>query len=149
MRFIRYNHQNQVKPGIIDAQGKIHPIDALTHDITPKTLQSLLELPIDVEPLKPVTDEDVTISSPLAEIGKIICVGLNYQDHADEQGVKALANQSFSPKQIQLCAALMMIWFYPKTRPILTGKPSWPSLLAARQAMSAKKTPWIISPDTA
>ncbi len=88
MRLIRYGDKGQGKPGILGDNNKVHQISTLVEDITPKTLEGLLTLPIDVEPLEPLK-EKVRVSNPVTEVGKIICVGLNYQDHADEQGVKA------------------------------------------------------------
>lgn len=87
MKLLRYGVKGQEKPGILDAQGQIRDLSAYVEDIDGHTLESQLEqiAALDIEQL-PVVDGDVRIGACVANIGKFICIGLNYADHAAETG---------------------------------------------------------------
>ncbi|MBU0724247.1 MAG: fumarylacetoacetate hydrolase family protein [Alphaproteobacteria bacterium] len=89
MRLLRYGEAGQEKPGILDADGKIrdlsgHVADLTGDAITPEGLKKLAG--IDVKSL-PLVSGTPRLGCPIAQIGKIICVGLNYSDHAAETGM--------------------------------------------------------------
>lgn len=87
MKLLRYGTKGHEKPGILDAQGQIRDLSAYVDDIDGHTLASQLDkiAAIDIEQL-PVVESGVRIGACVANIGKFICIGLNYADHAAETG---------------------------------------------------------------
>jgi 2-keto-4-pentenoate hydratase/2-oxohepta-3-ene-1,7-dioic acid hydratase in catechol pathway len=86
MRLIRYGLPGAERPGMLDAQGILRDLSMLLPDIgpaqlAPRTLAALAA--IDATRL-PAVQEPVRLACPVAGVGKIVCVGLNYRDHALE-----------------------------------------------------------------
>ena len=90
MKLLRYRLNNEVKPGILDLENKIRNASSLVDDWNNKT--------INIEKLNSLNSSDLN-SLPIVEkidsiapclskesIGKFICIGLNYADHAEETG---------------------------------------------------------------
>jgi 2-keto-4-pentenoate hydratase/2-oxohepta-3-ene-1,7-dioic acid hydratase in catechol pathway len=88
MKLFRYGPKGQEKPGIIDPSGKMRSLAAVIGDIDAAALASGFDAVrrIDASSL-PLLDADVRIAPPVAAIGKFICIGLNYRDHAMEAGM--------------------------------------------------------------
>lgn len=89
MKLLRYGLKGAEKPALLDSDDNIRDLSLLIGDITPETIspQGLFALKaINVESL-PIVDPAVRIGIPLVGVGKIICVGLNYRDHAKEAGL--------------------------------------------------------------
>ena len=89
MKLLRYGPLGQEKPGIIDNDGKIRCLSSIVSDINGKTLSSLLPKiqSTDINTL-PVVEGDVRYGACVGDVGKFLCVGLNYADHAAESGMK-------------------------------------------------------------
>lgn len=90
MKLVRYGDKGAERPGILDADGKIRDISSLTPDIDGKFLtgEKLLALKkLDPGSL-PIVNQPGRIAEPVASVGKFICVGLNYADHARESGAE-------------------------------------------------------------
>ncbi|MBA4492398.1 ureidoglycolate lyase [Paracoccus sp. S1E-3] len=90
MKLLRYGPMGQEKPGLLDDQGQIRDLSAHVDDIagdvlTPEGLARLAAL--DVASL-PVVDGDPRIGPCVGRVGKFICIGLNYADHAAETGAE-------------------------------------------------------------
>ena len=92
MKTLRYREGNSVKPGIVDKEGKIRDVSSIVDDwdhttLTVKKLHSVQSM--DLSSL-PVVDNNVSIAPCVCKhsIGKFICIGLNYSDHAEETGMK-------------------------------------------------------------
>ncbi len=90
MKLLRYGPPGQEKPGLLDARGTIRELSAHVDDIagatlTPEGLARLAAL--DPEGL-PRVDEAPRIGPCIGRVGKFICVGLNYADHAAESGLE-------------------------------------------------------------
>jgi 2-keto-4-pentenoate hydratase/2-oxohepta-3-ene-1,7-dioic acid hydratase in catechol pathway len=88
MKLLRYGEPGREKPGLLDASGTIRDLTGIISDIdgsavTPEGLSTLRDL--DVGAL-PVVDGGPRIGACLTGIGKFICIGLNYIDHARETG---------------------------------------------------------------
>ncbi|KQN81962.1 fumarylacetoacetate hydrolase family protein [Sphingomonas sp. Leaf62] len=83
MKFCRYGTQGDEKPGIVDANGQIRDLSGVVDDIT---VASIAGLNVDVDSL-PVVDGAVRYGVPVAGIGKIVAIGLNYADHAAESNL--------------------------------------------------------------
>ncbi|WP_342075039.1 fumarylacetoacetate hydrolase family protein [Yoonia sp. SS1-5] len=90
MKLLRYGPIGQEKPGMIDGQGGIRDLSAHVPDIAGDALSSdgLAKLAgIDPDSL-PQIDPATRIGACVGGIGKVICIGLNYSDHAAESGME-------------------------------------------------------------
>ena len=89
MKLLRYGPIGGERPGILDARGGLHDLSGIIPDLSAaclseECLSSLSKL--DPEQL-PLVNSDVRIGCPVANIGKVIAVGLNYAEHANETGL--------------------------------------------------------------
>lgn len=89
MKLLRYGPVGAEKPGILDARGHLRDLSAHVTDIagevlTPSGLAALRA--INPESL-PVVTGSPRLGACVGVIGKFICVGLNYADHAAESGM--------------------------------------------------------------
>ena len=92
MKTLRYREGNSVKPGIVDKEGKIRDVSSIVDnwDNTTVTVDKLHSIQsADLSSL-PVVDNNVSIAPCVCKksIGKFICIGLNYSDHAEETGME-------------------------------------------------------------
>jgi len=88
MKLIRYGDAGQERPGLVDAKGTIRDLSTHIADITGATLDNatLDRLrALDPDSL-PAVDGAVRIGACVGDIGKFLCIGLNYTDHAAETG---------------------------------------------------------------
>ena len=88
MKLVRYGRAGAEKPGLIDADGKLRDLARVVKDITPEVLS-----PAGLKRLRgvnvgrlPVVGGRPRLGPPLTGIGKMVCIGLNYSDHAREVG---------------------------------------------------------------
>lgn len=92
MKLIRFGDPGREKPGVITPDGKRRDCSPLFpdwnhHFFNDVGLTQLAEsLDGGVEDL-PVVPESTRWGAPIARPGKIICIGLNYRDHAEESGM--------------------------------------------------------------
>jgi len=88
MKLLRYGPKGQEKPGLLDAAGKIRDLSAVIADINPETLApALLEKLRKLDPASlPAVSGQPRLGVPLTQIPKLVCIGLNYTDHAKETG---------------------------------------------------------------
>lgn len=89
MKLLRYGNAGQERPGILDSNGKVRELGSVVSDINGKTLseESLKKIAsLDINSL-PLVKEPVRIGACVNNVGKFICIGLNYADHAAESGV--------------------------------------------------------------
>ncbi len=89
MKLLRYGPPGQEKPGILDDTGRIRDLSGVVADIGGETLTpSGLARLRDLEPgTLPVVDDPVRLGPCIANVGKFVCIGLNYIDHAKESGM--------------------------------------------------------------
>ena len=88
MKLLRYGAPGAEKPGLLDAAGLLRDLSEHVNDITGDMLDddSLEKLrAIDVASL-PVVEGEQRIAPCVGNIGKFLCIGLNYSDHAAETG---------------------------------------------------------------
>ena len=88
MKLLRYGPKGQEKPGLLDKDGKIRDLSAQVPDIAAGTLSadSLKKLAaLDAGKL-PLVSGDPRIGPCVGKVGKFVCIGLNYADHAAETG---------------------------------------------------------------
>ncbi|NUU02822.1 ureidoglycolate lyase [Herbaspirillum robiniae] len=89
MKLLRYGPVGQEKPGILDQAGKIRDLSAHIKDLNGAVLDdaSLAKIrALDINSL-PVVDGSPRIGACVGNIGKFICIGLNYADHAAESNL--------------------------------------------------------------
>lgn len=87
MKFVRYGEAGQERPGLLDKAGGIRSLEGHVSDIDARLLADATALAalakLDPESL-PLVEGAHRLGCPLAGIGKIVGVGLNYHDHARE-----------------------------------------------------------------
>ncbi len=89
MKLLRYGNTGQEKPGVMDADGNIRDLSGVVSDIdgavlTDTSLASLQAL--DLSTL-PIVEGTPRIGPCVGNVGKFLCIGLNYSDHAEESGM--------------------------------------------------------------
>lgn len=89
MKLVRHGDPGRERPGVVGTDGRIRDLSMLLPEIGPaqldaRTLDALRLLDAD---RLPAVDAP-RLGCPLAGIGKIVCVGLNYADHAREAGLQ-------------------------------------------------------------
>lgn len=88
MKLLRHGGKGQEKPGILGNNGRIYDLSSVVGDFEGAALapQSLARLQrTDISAL-PRVDGNTRIGPCVAKVGKFICIGLNYADHAAESG---------------------------------------------------------------
>ncbi len=89
MKLLRFGPSGQEKPGIVDADGKVRDLSGVVDDIAGEALSDagLAKLAaIDLTTL-PLAPADARTGPCVGRVGKFICIGLNYADHAAESGL--------------------------------------------------------------
>jgi 2-keto-4-pentenoate hydratase/2-oxohepta-3-ene-1,7-dioic acid hydratase in catechol pathway len=88
VKLLRFGPSGQERPGILDADGRIRDLSSVIPDIAgasldPAELQRLAKVDAATFPLA----TQATRTGPcVGSVGKFICIGLNYADHAAESG---------------------------------------------------------------
>ena len=88
MKLVRYGRAGAEKPGLIDGEGVLRDLSRVVKDITPEVLSpaGLKRLRAVKVPKLPVVRGRPRLGCPLAGVGKIVAIGINYTDHAREVG---------------------------------------------------------------
>jgi 2-keto-4-pentenoate hydratase/2-oxohepta-3-ene-1,7-dioic acid hydratase in catechol pathway len=86
MKLLRYGKKGQEQPGMLDKAGKLRDLSATIADINPETLApAALDRLRKLDPASlPLVSGEPRIGACVTQIPKIVCVGLNYTDHAKE-----------------------------------------------------------------
>ena len=89
MKLLRYGPPGQEKPGLLDENETIRDLSGHVDDISGATLdEETLNRIASIDPATlPLVTGDPRIGVPVADIGKYLCIGLNYSDHAAETGM--------------------------------------------------------------
>jgi 2-keto-4-pentenoate hydratase/2-oxohepta-3-ene-1,7-dioic acid hydratase in catechol pathway len=90
MKLLRYGPKGEERPGLLDPAGRIRDLSDRLSDITPETLAGdrLARLSgMDPEEF-PAVSGSPRLGAPVAGVGKIVAIGLNYADHAAEAGME-------------------------------------------------------------
>jgi ureidoglycolate lyase len=88
MKLLRYGPVGEERPGLLDGDGVVRDLSGIVDDIDPSTLgEADLDRirAIDATSL-PVVDGNPRIGPCVGRVGKFVCIGLNYVDHAEETG---------------------------------------------------------------
>jgi ureidoglycolate lyase len=89
MKLVRYGEAGKEKPGILDAQGAIRDLSGVVKDIdaaavSPEGIAKIKA--VNIESL-PKVSGNPRLGSPIANVPKLVCIGLNYADHAKESNL--------------------------------------------------------------
>lgn len=89
MKLVRYGEVGQEKPGMIDADGHLRDFSAHIDDISGAALSndSLSKLSALSAGSLPLVSGDQRLGACVGSIGKFMCIGLNYSDHAAESNL--------------------------------------------------------------
>ena len=86
MRLVRFGVRGSEKPGLIDAQGVVRDLSAVVPDIDARTLSpAALARLREIDPATlPAAPAGVRFGACVGSIANLLCIGLNYSDHAAE-----------------------------------------------------------------
>src|SRR5580698_8465993 len=89
MKLLRFGNRGEERPGMVDADGVVRDLSGIVDDIAGDVL-----LPASLEKLRkidpsslPKVEGTPRIAACVGRVGKFICIGLNYSDHAAESGM--------------------------------------------------------------
>jgi 2,4-diketo-3-deoxy-L-fuconate hydrolase len=89
MKLLRVGNRGEERPAIVDADGVFRDLSGVVSDIGGATL-----LPASLDKLRKINPKDLPlvvgtprIAACVGGVGKFICIGLNYSDHAAESGM--------------------------------------------------------------
>lgn len=88
MKLLRFGPKNHEKPGLLDNSGRIRDLSSIVTDIngtmlSPESLSKINH--IDPHTL-PLINDEPRIGACVGNVGKFLCIGLNYRDHVAETG---------------------------------------------------------------
>lgn len=89
MKLLRHGPKGQEKPGLLDSNGVLRDLSAHVDDISGAALSnaSLAALGALDPALLPEVAPETRLGPCVGAVGKLICIGLNYSDHAEETGM--------------------------------------------------------------
>ncbi|WHZ36463.1 fumarylacetoacetate hydrolase family protein [Sagittula sp. MA-2] len=93
MKLLRYGPPGAEKPGLLDSDGHVRDLSGVVADISgdvlrPEGLAALRNLdPSSLRRVEGTPQDDLRLGPCVGAIGKFICIGLNYADHAAESGM--------------------------------------------------------------
>ena len=90
MKLVRFGSNGNEMPGLVDESGQLFDLSAYVKDISGEILSEnkLEEISKINTNILPKIDNSVRIGPCLNNVGKFICIGLNYADHAKEAGME-------------------------------------------------------------
>ena len=94
MKLLRFGPAGQEKPGALDQQGLVRDLSGVIDDLAgaallPASLATLKALDLNTLPLvSGQPQNDLRLGPCVGQVGKLICIGLNYSDHAAEAGMQ-------------------------------------------------------------
>ena len=87
MKLLRYGARGAEKPAMLDVEGNLRDLSGIVHDIDGAALSQLEAIrALDPSSL-PLVAGSPRIGACVGSVGKLICIGLNYADHAAESGM--------------------------------------------------------------
>lgn len=93
MKLLRYGQPGAEKPGLLDASGRVRDLSGVVPDIagealSPDSLSKIAKLdPESLPRVEGIPQQDLRLGACVGNIGKYVCIGLNYADHAEEAGM--------------------------------------------------------------
>ncbi|MFY9938273.1 MAG: fumarylacetoacetate hydrolase family protein [Silvibacterium sp.] len=89
MKLLRYGESGHERPGMIDSSGEIHDLSGILPDLSSEYLSAdSLDRLRQLDPASlPLIDGTPRVGPCVGKVGKFVCIGLNYSDHAAESGM--------------------------------------------------------------
>ncbi|WP_339718866.1 fumarylacetoacetate hydrolase family protein [Marinomonas primoryensis] len=93
MKLVRFGPAGKEKPGVIDEKGQVRDLSSVIPDLSDehlsaKTMAKLHSLDVSSLPtVDGIPQETLRLGACVTKVGKFICIGLNYADHAAESGM--------------------------------------------------------------
>ncbi|MBE1295802.1 fumarylacetoacetate hydrolase family protein [Phycobacter azelaicus] len=89
MKLLRYRMEGAVRPGLMDDGGIVRDLSGHIADISGEVLDdAALARLAELDPASlPAVDGDIDLAPCVGGVGKFLCIGLNYSDHAEEAGM--------------------------------------------------------------
>ena len=89
MKLLRFGEMGQEKPGILDSNGNIRDLSGHISDVNGETISEdgLNKISSIDQMSLPIVPEGTRLGACVGSIGKFLCIGLNYSDHAAESGM--------------------------------------------------------------
>jgi len=89
MKLLRYGPKGQEKPGLLDTDGVLRDLSGEIDDVAGGALSdNVLQRLREIDPASlPVVEGTPRIGACVGQVGKFICIGLNYDDHAAESNM--------------------------------------------------------------
>jgi 2-keto-4-pentenoate hydratase/2-oxohepta-3-ene-1,7-dioic acid hydratase in catechol pathway len=93
MKLVRFGAVGKEKPGLIDGNGRVrdlsaHIPDLCDENLSAATMAKIQAIDVATLPLVAgVPQEDLRLGACVTNVGKFVCIGLNYADHAAESGM--------------------------------------------------------------
>ncbi|QGZ37079.1 fumarylacetoacetate hydrolase family protein [Stappia indica] len=89
MKLVRFGPAGTERPGLVDARGRIRDLSAHVDDIAGKALsdEGFARIAALDPASLPLVEEGTRIGPCVGQVGKFVCIGLNYSDHAAEAGL--------------------------------------------------------------
>lgn len=89
MKLIRHGERTRERPGVIGPSGEIRDLTGMVQDFSKETISPELVDQLQGVNLSklPIVAAGTRLAACVGDIGKIVCVGLNYTDHAREAGM--------------------------------------------------------------
>lgn len=93
MKLVRFGDEGHEKAGLIDTQGRLRDLTSIVPDITAQVLANhMAEIAAVDEAALPLVTGTPRLGACVGNVGKFMCIGLNYSDHAAETGAKVPAH---------------------------------------------------------
>lgn len=89
MKLLRYGEKGAEKPGLLDNDGVIRDLSSLVADIDGSSLSDAVLETLRAQDTStlPVVEGNPRLGACVNHVGKFVCIGLNYADHAAESGM--------------------------------------------------------------
>ena len=89
MKLVRYGPAGSERPGLVDGDGRIRDLSAHVDDVAGAALsdEGLARIAALDPASLPLVEGDPRLGPCVGHVGKFICIGLNYSDHAAESGL--------------------------------------------------------------
>jgi 2,4-didehydro-3-deoxy-L-rhamnonate hydrolase len=93
MKLVRYGAKGREKPGLIGPDGRVRDLSGVIRDVAgdvllPESLARLAQIDPESLPVIPgLPQSDLRLGPCVGSVGKFICIGLNYADHAAESNL--------------------------------------------------------------
>ncbi|WP_236245052.1 fumarylacetoacetate hydrolase family protein [Streptomyces sp. CC210A] len=93
MKLLRVGPAGAERPALLDRGGVLRDLSVLVADVDGELLSDASALDrvraaADAGVLPPLAGEGLRVGPPVGRVGKVVCIGLNYHDHAREAGAE-------------------------------------------------------------